>query len=116
MKEIELFVELPASDAAEAELPDAEALPRSGPVATVSGLNGDQVLQLAIIVTTGSVGVLRTWLLARAERLKHTRVVWDNREFDGYTPREIELLMQVVNRVLSEEHEEPQSGDLPPED
>lgn len=112
--EIELLVELPASERTEAELP--EALSRSGPVATVSGLNGDQVLQLAVIVIPGSVEVLRSWLTARAERLKHTRVVWGDREFDGYTPKEIELLTRALSRVLDEEQEDPESGDLPAKD
>lgn len=112
MKQIELIVELPASDETETELPETEIMRRGGPVATVSGLNGDQVLQVAIIVTAGSVNVLRTWLLARAERLKHTRVVWDGKEFTGYTPKEIELLIQALQRMLDDEVE---SGDLPPE-
>jgi hypothetical protein len=110
VKQIELIVELPPSD--ETELPEAEIMPRGGPVATVWGLNGDQVLQVAIIVTAGSVEVLRAWLLARAERLKHTRVVWHGREFTGYTPKEIELLMQTLHRALDDDAD---SGDLPSE-
>ncbi len=107
-KQIELIVELPASE--ETELPEAEIMPRNGPIATVWGLNGDQVLQVAIIVTAGSVEVLRTWLLARAERLKHTRVVWHGQEFAGYTPQEIEMLIQTLSRVLDDDVE---SGNRP---
>jgi hypothetical protein len=105
VRQIELIVELPASDATEADLPDARDLPRSGSVATVSGLNGDQVLQVAIIVTAGTVEVLHAWMLARVERLQHTRVVWDGREFAGYTPREIELLTQALSRTLDDQGE-----------
>jgi hypothetical protein len=100
---IELILELPAGDGTEAEFPDASTLPRTGPIGHVSGLDGEQVLQLAVIVSTASVRVLRTWLLARAERLKHSRVVWEGQVWEGYTAKEIDLLMRSLERRIGEE-------------
>ena len=63
------------------------------------------MVQVSIVVTAGTVRVLRTWLLARAGRLKKTRVVWNGREFRGYTAQEVELLLRALEREL---------GDAPP--
>lgn len=103
MKEIELILELPAEDGAEADFPIPDLLPRRGKVGRVSGLDGDQVLQLAVVVTAGTVQVLRTWLLARAAQRKQQRVVWDGRIIlDGYGPEEIELVVKTLDRSLGE--------------
>jgi hypothetical protein len=100
MNEIELILELPAEDASEADFPEPEALPRRGEIGRALGLDGDQVLQLAVVVSAGTVRVLRTWLLARAEQRKSQRVVRGGDVFEGYTPEEIELLVKTLDRDL----------------
>jgi hypothetical protein len=99
-KNVELILELPAHDSTEADFPEADELPRSGSVGRVLGLDGQQVLQLGVIVSASSVQLLGTWLLARAERLRGTRVVWEGREFNGYSPEEIELIVRLLKREL----------------
>ncbi|HEV7400096.1 MAG TPA: hypothetical protein VGN84_07470 [Solirubrobacterales bacterium] len=101
MKEIELVLELPDEDGAEAEFPDEGTLPRTGAIGRASGLDGDRVLQLGVLVSAASVQVLRTWLITRAERLKHARVIWKGRKvFEGYSRREVELLTKALERDL----------------
>lgn len=102
MKEIELILELPVEDGNEADFPAPDLLPRRGEVGHSLGLDGDQVLQLAVVVTAGTVRVLRTWLLARAGQRKQQRVVWNGRAFQGYTPEEIELIVKTLGRNLEE--------------
>jgi len=114
MADVELQLELPVEDAAEADFPDAGALPRTSGVGRASGLDGQQLLQLGVAVGAGSLHVLRTWLLARAERLKHTRVVWNGEVFEAYTAREVERLMRALERRVgtsqrAEETREPTS-------
>jgi hypothetical protein len=106
MRNLELVLELPVANSNEADLPDARELPRSGAVAYVSGFNGDHVLQATVIVTAGTVRLLRTWLLTRVERLKETRVVWNGREFRGYSAQEVELLVQSLERELADSQSE----------
>lgn len=105
-KVIELILELPTHDSTEADFPEASELTRSGSVGRVSGLDGQQLLQLGVIVSASSVQLLHTWLLTRAERLKGTRVVWEGREFNGYTPEEIELIVQLLKRELDSDPED----------
>jgi len=101
LKEIELILELPDAAGAEAEFPDEGALPRTGAIGRASGLDGDRVLQLGVLVSVTSVQVLRTWLITRAERLKHARVIWNGRKvLEGYTRREVELLIKALERDL----------------
>jgi hypothetical protein len=116
MATIELILELPAHDSAASDFPDEAALPRTGAVGRASGLDGQQVVQLGVLVSAMSLATLRTWLLARAERLKHTRVVWNGREFHGYTAREVELLIRALQRELGDGEqaaEEPADGSAP---
>jgi hypothetical protein len=102
MNEIELILEIPAAESSEAELPAADLLPRVGAPARVAGLDGQQCLQVGVLVGLGSIRVLRTWLLARAERLKKTRVLWQGQTFEGYSPREIERLIALLQEGRSE--------------
>jgi hypothetical protein len=101
--DVELILEVPAADSSELDLPDPQVLPRTEPVSHASGLDGAHVLQASIVVTAGTVRVLRTWLLARTERLQNTRVVWNGREFHGYTAQEVELLLRALERELGDE-------------
>jgi hypothetical protein len=98
MEEIEVTLEIPVEEGGAAEFPDAAALPRRGEVGRVAGLDGDQVLQLTVLVSAGTLGVLRVWLRARAERLKHARAVLNGRVYDAYTPGEIERLERLIAR------------------
>ncbi len=95
MPSVELTLEVPTGE--DASVPEAIA---SGGPRRARGLDGDHVIQLAVLVTAGSVRVLRTWLLARAERLKHTRVVWGGREFEAYTAEEVEAIARALEREL----------------
>jgi hypothetical protein len=100
MTQIELILEIPAEDGGEAELPDPGALPRTSAVAYVSGLDGEHVLQLGVLVGVGALHALRVWLVARAKRLKHTRVVWNGRSIEAYTAKEALLLIQALEREV----------------
>lgn len=98
MAEIELILEIPAVEDGPSEFPDAALLPWVGGIGRTQGLNGQECLQLAILVGAPSVRILRTWLLTRAERLKQSRVVWDGQTYEGYTPKEIERLIRLLER------------------
>jgi hypothetical protein len=93
----ELVLEIPAGEGADA-FPAAALLPRLGPLGESVGLDGHEYLQLTVLVGLGSIRILRTWLLARAERLKKARVVWEGRIFEAYTPREVERLVSLLER------------------
>ena len=103
MPPVDLTLEIPEGDHADAAFPDPKALAWKGVVGSVAGLDGDRVTQLAVVVTAGSVRVLRTWLLARADRLKRTRVVWNGREFHAYSAREIALLLESLEAEVSDD-------------
>jgi hypothetical protein len=108
MNEIELTLEIPAASAGPADFPEAGALPRRGEVGRAEGLDGQQFLQLTVAVGLGSVQVLKTWLLARSERFKHSRVEWKGQTLEAYTPKEIERLVRLLETGLGEESPNPE--------
>ncbi len=61
MDSIELILELPADENSDDGFPGKDALPHSGYEGHASGLNGEQFLQLGVIVTAASVEVLKVW-------------------------------------------------------
>jgi len=101
MKQIDLTLEIPAHDPAE-DFPDADALSRAGAVGRALGLDGEQVLQLTVVVNGVTLPVLQTWLMARAKRSKYARVVWNGQVFSGYTSREIARLIRSLKRDLDD--------------
>ncbi len=98
MTEIELILEIPATEDGPSEYPDAALLPWAGGIGRTQGLDGEEFLQLAVLVGAPSVRILRTWLLTRAERMKQSRVVWEGQTYEGYTPKEIERLVRLLER------------------
>jgi hypothetical protein len=93
---IELILEIPAGGGSVEEFPGEDEIPRTG-------FLGQQFIQIGVVVTLASVQILRTWLLARAERLKMARVTWEEVEFEAYAPKEIERITQTLKRQLGED-------------
>jgi hypothetical protein len=92
----EIYVEVAAE-----ELGDLRALESAGSTARhVSALDGEAIAQIGFALTVVSLGVLRTWIRARVDRLKAVRIVWNGHEFRGLTAREVAQLLDRMEKAL----------------
>jgi hypothetical protein len=102
---IELVLVIPLADGTSDDFPLSTDVSWKGSPARSKGLSGAQEIQLAVVVTLGTLQTLRTWLRYRAERLKKTKVVWHGREFRGYTAAEVETLIKAIQAQLESRHD-----------
>lgn len=71
----------------------------------ITGLpfDGEAVAQLVASVTTVSLPFFAAWLRARVDARKHLSVTIKGMKLRGYSPKEVEKIIDVVQRELSDE-------------
>ena len=68
-------------------------------ITTVAALNGDTLVQIALPLTIGGIGLARSWMRERTERLKNVTLIWNGREFRGLSSRELTALLDRMESV-----------------
>lgn len=58
--------------------------------------DGATVIQLLVPVTAASIPVLTTWIKARFEHRKNQSISYKGMKFTGYSPDEVEQLMELL--------------------
>ncbi len=65
----------------------------------MAALNGDTLVQIALPLTIGGIGLARSWMRERTERLKNVTLIWNGREFRGLSSRELTALLDRMESV-----------------
>lgn len=102
MPGVEVAVSVALEDAADLERL-LELMQSPGPAMESRALDGETVLTALLLVTTASLGVLRTWLLARSAERRGCVARIDGNTYQGYSSQEVIGLLSVVSAKLPEE-------------
>lgn len=87
----QVVIEVPSEDWSELEN-------LQGKTSEVHGIDGATVVELIIPSAGLAARLLRTWILARKDRLSNVSVIWNGREFRGLSGREIERLVERMEK------------------
>jgi hypothetical protein len=105
----EVFIEVPANESF-----DLDTFKGFATIRRVSGIHGELVLQIAMILSWFSYRLLRTWLLSQTDRVKNVKVIWNGNEFKGLSGREVEELLDRMEKNLPLPPTSPTSDQEPP--
>jgi hypothetical protein len=102
MSSVEVAVSVPLEDAADLERL-FKSMQAPGAAMESRSLDGETVLTALLLVTTGSLGVFRAWLLARSAERRGCLVRIDGNTYRGYSSEEVIALLSAVRAKLPDE-------------
>jgi hypothetical protein len=100
MTELVMAVQVPISDST--DLSEFSAF-QVGSIVEKRGLDGASVAEIIVVATGGSLGLLRSWLLARIDHRKSTTVSWNGRNLTGYSASDVERIVSALERDIKSE-------------
>ena len=96
---LDLAVEVPTAD--EADLVELAGLLDAEPTVVRSHpFDGENAIQLVLLLTTAGYPYFRTWLTARANSGKQCSVVVKGMKLSGYSANEVETILKTLEKSL----------------